>query len=145
MSDVAQIQSPPTEAADRPGRGTLRHPRPLICAVCTSRTRGFGWFDPNRPRGKRTYRWFCSMGCQAAFTQKARKGLNMVDFTEEEMMALPAVMRALAPEMERIGWDRPLGHLIPTCNDQNSCAHWRHPMEAMRSGWSISLFQASQQ
>ena len=26
--------------------------------------------------------------------------------------------------------------LIPTCTDQNSCAHWRHPMEAMRSGWS---------
>jgi hypothetical protein len=51
------------------------------------------------------------MGCQAAFTLKARKGLNMVDFTEEETQALPAVMRALAPEMERIGWDRPLGQL----------------------------------
>ena len=35
----------------------------------------------------------------------------MVDFTEEEAMALPAVMRALAPEMERIGWNRPLGQL----------------------------------
>ena len=35
----------------------------------------------------------------------------MVDFTEEETQALPAVMRALAPEMERIGWDRPLGQL----------------------------------
>ena len=32
----------------------------------------------------------------------------MVDFTEEETQALPAVMRALGPEMERIGWDRPL-------------------------------------
>ena len=51
------------------------------------------------------------MGCQAAFTLKARKGLNMVDFAEEETQALPAVMRALAPEMERIGWDRPLGQL----------------------------------
>jgi len=51
------------------------------------------------------------MGCQAAFTLKAQKGLNMVDFTEEETQALPAVMRALAPEMERIGWNRPLGHL----------------------------------
>jgi hypothetical protein len=51
------------------------------------------------------------MGCQAAFTLKARKGLNMVDFTEEETQALPAVMRALAPEMERIGWDRSLGQL----------------------------------
>lgn len=35
----------------------------------------------------------------------------MVDFTEEETQALPAVMRALAPAMERIGWDRPLGQL----------------------------------
>ena len=35
----------------------------------------------------------------------------MVEFTEEETEALPAVMRALAPELERIGWDRPLGAL----------------------------------
>ena len=57
------------------------------------------------------------MGCQAAFTLKARKGLKMTDFTEEETQALPAVMRALAPEMERIGWDRSLGHL--TRNDMH--------------------------
>lgn len=35
----------------------------------------------------------------------------MVDFTEEETMAVPAVMRALATEMEQIGWDRPLAQL----------------------------------
>ena len=35
----------------------------------------------------------------------------MVDFTEGETQALPAVMRALAHEMERIGWDRPLAQL----------------------------------
>lgn len=35
----------------------------------------------------------------------------MVDFTEKETQALPAVMRALGPEMERIGWDRSLGQL----------------------------------
>ena len=35
----------------------------------------------------------------------------MVDFTEEETQALPAIMRALAGEMERIGWDRPLAEL----------------------------------
>ena len=35
----------------------------------------------------------------------------MVDFTEEETRALPAVMHALVPEMERIGWERPLGQL----------------------------------
>ena len=41
----------------------------------------------------------------------------MVDFTKEETQALPAVMRALGPEMERIGWDRPLGQL--TQNDMH--------------------------
>ncbi|MCB1371537.1 MAG: hypothetical protein KDJ78_09295 [Rhodobacteraceae bacterium] len=41
----------------------------------------------------------------------------MIDFTEEETQALPAVMRALAPELERIGWDRPLGQL--TANDMH--------------------------
>ena len=111
MSHVAQIASPPTEAADRPGFDRLWHPRGTLCAVCTSRTRGFGWFDPHQPRGKRTYRWFCSMQCQAAFNRKAKRGLSMVDFTEDETQALPAVMRALGLEMERIGWDRPLGQL----------------------------------
>jgi len=111
VSHVAQIPPTPSKAADRPGLDRLWHPRGQLCAVCTSRTRGFGWFDPNVPRGKRTYRWFCSVQCQSAFTQKARKGLTMVEFTEEETMALPAVMRALAPEMERIGWDRTLGQL----------------------------------
>ena len=117
MSNVAEMPSLPAAAAHRPGFDRLWHPRPVLCAVCTARTRGFGWFDPHRPRGKRTYRWFCSMGCQAAFTRKAKRGLSMVDFTEEETQALPAVMRALAPEMERIGWDRPLGQL--TQNDMH--------------------------
>ena len=35
----------------------------------------------------------------------------MLDFTEEETLALPAVMRALAPVMEDIGWDRQLCQL----------------------------------
>jgi hypothetical protein len=117
VSHVAQIPSPPAEAPDRPGFDRLWHPRPVLCAVCTARTRGFGYFDPHRPRPHNTRRWFCSMGCQATFTLKARKGLSMVDFTEEETQALPAVMRALAPEMERIGWDRPLGQL--TQNDMH--------------------------
>ena len=111
MSYVAQVQSSSAEAADRPGFDRLWHPRGQLCAACTSRTRGFGWFDPNKSRGKRTYRWFCSMQCQSVFTEKAKRGLSMVDFTEEETQALPAVMRALAPEMERIGWDRSLGQL----------------------------------
>jgi len=111
VSHVAQIPPAPAEAADQPDRDRRWNTCRALCAVCTSRTRGFGWFDPNQPRAKRTYRWFCSMGCQSAFTHKVRKGLHMVDFTEEETQALPAVIRALAPEMERMGWDRPLGQL----------------------------------
>lgn len=111
MNHVAQIPSPPTATADRPGFDRLWHPRPLLCGVCISRTRGFGWFNPRQPRPQRTRRWFCSITCQAAFARKAKGGLNMVDFTDEETRALPAIMRALAPEMERIGWDRPLGQL----------------------------------
>ena len=41
----------------------------------------------------------------------------VIPFSEEETQALPAVMRALAPELERIGWDRPLGQL--TANDMH--------------------------
>jgi hypothetical protein len=117
VSDVAQIVSPSASPADRPGFDRLWHRRGTLCGVCTSRTRGFGWFDPKKPRGKRTYRWFCSLHCQSAFTRKASKGLTMADFTEEETQALPAVMRALAPEMERIGWERQLGQL--TRNDMH--------------------------
>ncbi len=111
MNRVAQSPSPPEPASDRPSVDRLWHPRPLLCAVCLSRTRGFGWFNTHQPRPHRMRRWFCSMGCQAAFTRKAKKGLTMVEFTNEETQALPAVMRALAPEMERIGWERPLGQL----------------------------------
>jgi len=35
-------------------------------------------------------------------------------------------------------------HLIQSCADQHSCAHLRIPMDLMRAGWLISLFQASQ-
>ena len=113
MSHVAQLPSSPEQAANREIPDRLWHPRPVLCAVCTAHTRGFGWFDPHRPRPHRTRRWFCSMGCQAAFTRKAKKGLTMVEFTNEETQSLPAVMRALAPEMERIGWERPLAQLSP--------------------------------
>ena len=37
------------------------------------------------------------------------------------------------------------GMLIPSCTDQHSCAHLRIPMDLMRAGWPISLFQALQQ
>jgi hypothetical protein len=31
------------------------------------------------------------------------------------------------------------------CDDQNPCAQLRSPMDMTRQGWSVSLFQASQQ
>ena len=44
-------------------------------------------------------------------------------------------------------WTETFGseRLIPTCADQHSCAHLRIPMDLIRAGWLISLFQASQQ
>lgn len=111
MSHVAQIASPSASPAECPGFDRLWHPRGALCAVCTSRTRGFGWFDPNQPRAKRTYRWFCSMQCQAAFTRKAKKGLKMAEITEEEAMAMPAVMRAVGRKLDDIGWDRTFADL----------------------------------
>jgi len=35
--------------------------------------------------------------------------------------------------------------VIPAPDDQNPCAQLRGPMDMMRHGWSVSLFQASQQ
>jgi hypothetical protein len=108
MSHVAQMQSPPAEAADRSGFDRLWHPRGQLCAVCLSRTRGFGWFDPNKPRGKRTYRWFCSRQCQSAFTRESRKGLNMIGITNEERLAIAMVLKRIGNMMELIGWDKRL-------------------------------------
>ena len=106
-------------AASAPIPDLLRrwHPRPCLCAVCTNLAAGFGFFDPHDRARPRPRRWFCSMTCQGLYAREARKGMIMVDFTEEETQALPAVMRALAPELERIGWDRPLGAL--TANDMH--------------------------
>ena len=108
MSHVAQMQSTPAEAADRPGFDRLWHPRGQLCVVCMSRTRGFGWFDPTKPRGKRTYRWFCSMQCQSAFTRKAKKGLTMIGITNEERLAIAMVLKRIGNMMELIGWDKRL-------------------------------------
>ena len=111
MSHVAQIVSPSASPADRPGFDRLWHRRGTLCGLCTSRTRGFGWFDPKKPRGKRTYRWFCSLHCQSAFTRKAKEGLKMAEITEEEAMAMPAVMRAVGRKLDDIGWDRTFADL----------------------------------
>ncbi|WP_348983926.1 DDE-type integrase/transposase/recombinase [Methylosinus sp. C49] len=38
-----------------------------------------------------------------------------------------------------------LSRFIPILTDQNPCAQSRNPMDMMRHGWSMSLFQAAQQ
>ena len=114
MSHVAQIPPAPAEAADPSGRDRLWHPRGALCAVCTSRTRGFGWFDPHQPRAKRTYHWFCSMPCQGFFAARFRKGLTMIGTTNEERLAIVQVMKRLGEVMELIGWEKRLCDLSET-------------------------------
>jgi hypothetical protein len=114
MSHVAQMQSPPAEAADRSGFDRLWHPRFYPCAVCLRPAQGFGWFDPNKSRGQRTYRWFCTMHCQSAFTRKAKKGLTMIGMTEEERLAIALVMKRLGQTMDEIGWHKRLCDLSET-------------------------------
>lgn len=108
MSHVAQMPSPSASPADRPGFDRLWHPRGTLCAVCMSRTRGYGWFDPHRSRRKRTPRWFCSPQCQSAFTRKAKKGLTMIGITNEERLAIAMVLKRIGNMMELIGWDKRL-------------------------------------
>jgi hypothetical protein len=108
MSHVAQMPSPSAAPADRPGFDRLWHPRGTLCAVCMSRTRGYGWFDPHRSRRKRTPRWFCSPQCQSAFTRKAKKGLTMIGITNEERLAIAMVLKRIGNMMELIGWDKRL-------------------------------------
>ena len=43
------------------------------------------------------------------------------------------------------GFATAVSRVILILIDQNPCVHWRSPMDMMRQGWSMSLFQASQQ
>ena len=53
---------------------------------------------------------------------------------------------AFAPgEAYQFDWSHETALLIPNPGDQNLCAQLRRPMDMMRQGWSVSLFQASQQ
>ena len=75
-------------------------------------------------------------------------------------VAWPLAARAQSNPVRRIGVlmdlaaDDPEGRarlaafraeLIPVPVNQNSCAHWRRPMDMILQGWSTSLFHASQQ
>lgn len=96
-------------------RRRLWHPRGTLCAVCRQPTRGFGWFDPLRPKRPRPSVWFCSMPCQSFWTRMGSGGrLAMVDLTEEERAAITATMKRVALLMDEIGWTTPLADLTET-------------------------------
>ena len=107
MSHVAQIPSPPTAAADRPGSDRLWHPRFMPCAVCLRPAHGFGFFNPDTPR-PREHRWFCTMPCQRFFAARHKRGLTMIGMTDEERLAIALVMKRLGQTMELIGWQKRL-------------------------------------
>jgi len=115
MSYVAQFSLPAARVANIPARLRLWHPRFAPCAVCARPSAGFGYADPHiktRPRSAASQRrWFCSKHCQALFAQKARKGMNMVDLTEEEHAAVTATMKHMGALMGEIGWDTRLSDL----------------------------------
>jgi len=111
MNHVAQIPPAPASPASIPDRLLLWHPRFVACAVCTRPAAGFGFRDPNTKTRLRKYRWFCSKHCQALYAHHARKGLNMVDLTEEEHAAITATLKRMGALMGEFGWDVRLADL----------------------------------
>ena len=92
-----------------PGFDRLWHPRGTLCAVCRPARVALAGSIRTGRRGKRTYRWFCSMRCQRLHAQSAER-IDMVDLTEEERRRCPPSC-AHSPVMDEIGWDRPSADL----------------------------------
>ncbi len=111
MNHVAQIPPTPASPAHIPDRLRLWHPRLVVCAICTRPAAGFGFSDPHTKARPRKRRWFCSKYCQALYAHHARKGLNMVDLTEEEHAAITATLKRMGALMEEFGWDTRLADL----------------------------------
>ncbi|MDH5527545.1 MAG: DUF6511 domain-containing protein [Nitrospirota bacterium] len=86
---------------------------PRVCAVCSRQTRGFGWFNPKLPRShpKRadSYRKFCSLRCQGAYSNLMKKtGGKMIDPTEMEIAAMTDCLDPLGDYVAALGLDTPL-------------------------------------
>jgi hypothetical protein len=115
MNHVAQIPPTPASVQNIPDRLRLWHPRFVVCAVCTRPTAGFGFRDPHNKTQTQLAasqrRWFCSKHCQALYAHHARKGLNMVDLTEEEHAAITATLKCMGALMGEIGWNTRLADL----------------------------------
>ena len=115
MSHVAQISPSAARVANISDRLRRWHPRFHPCAICNRPAAGFGYADPHtktRPRSAASQcRWFCSKPCQALYARKAKKGMNMVDLTEEEHAAVTATMKRMGVLMGEFGWDTRLADL----------------------------------
>lgn len=72
-------------------------------------------------------------------------GVAMADPAERALTAARALEDATAAMQAASGGRDQISALIPTCIDQNSCAHSRVPMEVILSGMLTNLFQALQQ
>lgn len=110
MNHVAHVRSRATAPAGYTRHVPLWYPHFKPCTVCLRPARGFGFFDPNRPR-PRAHRWFCSMHCQRFFAARYRKGLTMQGTTDEERLSIALVMKRLGKTMDQIGWDKRLRDL----------------------------------
>jgi hypothetical protein len=71
----------------------------MTCPICWRSRKGFGWFDPIQPIGKRAYVWACSLTCQNIIAR--RRGV--VDPTEHEIEAIQAASQPAGEYLDSIG------------------------------------------
>jgi hypothetical protein len=80
----------------------MSHSRGL-CTVCRRGTRGFGSFDPRfavaDPRRAASFRWFCSLVCQAICERR----LGMIDPTRQERAAMDHAVAMAGEHIESLG------------------------------------------
>jgi len=83
-----------------------------VCAVCSRQARGFGWVNPrltrSDPRRPASYRKFCSLRCQGAYSNLMKRTGKMIDPTEMEQAALAACLGPLGDYVTALGLDTPL-------------------------------------
>lgn len=146
MSYVAQISPPPAQARNIPDRLRLWHPRFVPCAVCTRPTAGFGYADPHtktHPGSAASQRrWFCSKHCQALYARNAKKGMNMVDLTEEEQAAITVTMKRMGTLMGEFGWDTRLADLTADqvrALIEEAVEGFRDAMAATAQSWAAEV------
>ncbi|MDH5528020.1 MAG: DUF6511 domain-containing protein [Nitrospirota bacterium] len=84
----------------------------MKCAVCSRQALGFGWFNPNLsrsdPRRRDSYRKFCSLRCQGAYSNLMKKRGTMIDPTEMEIAAMATCLGPLGDYVAALGLQTPL-------------------------------------